>query len=610
MLLLTGLIAACAQREVPLEGTVLVPRGATWQVGVDPELALPPLTPALAADQVPPGAFTEVRAPLGFGDDDIATEVARPADADQAAIFLRHAFEVAAPDEVKGLVLELRVDDGARVFLNGSEVLRSNMVGGRRIDAQTRAPRSIGGDEEDRFVRHALPAGRLRAGRNLLAVALHNTRPDGDLVFDAALIAQAAEDAPLLLRGPYLQRLTDTSVSIRFTTSRETVGRVRFVTQPDGQTQVSAESPRGLEHEIVLEGLEPGTEYGYGIDADGFELAGLRHHCAFRTAPTPGQGAPLRLWVTGDPGTGNKYARAVRDAYQSWAGRRPADLWLSLGDSAYPSGTPADWQANFFDVYGRALRRTPFLPAVGNHDVNAVSPLTGETHLFEAMTLPDETSGTESYHEARWGRVQLLALDSDKSDRTPTGPMLRWLAERVVADADAIDWRVVYLHHTPFSRGTHHDDRELQSRDIRAHAVPILEQAGVDLVLSGHSHGYERSHLLRGPHPGTWHFEAGRTAAQAEREDGVDVHRTGEGGQEGTLYVVAGSAGQTGPGTYDHPNMAVSFEGHGSLVIDIDGCRLDARFVDDEGEVRDAFAIEKGAPCRVEARAAPVSGDR
>jgi hypothetical protein len=61
--------------------------------------------------------------------------------------------------------------------------------------------------------------------------------------------------------------------------------------------------------------------------------------------------------------------------------------------------------------------------------------------------------------------------------------------------------------------------------------------------------------------------------------------------------VVAGSAGQTGPGALDHPAMHVSLAVHGSLVIDVEGCELDAVFVDEEGEILDRFAISKGPPC-------------
>ena len=134
---------------------------------------------------------------------------------------------------------------------------------------------------------------------------------------------------------------------------------------------------------------------------------------------------------------------------------------------------------------------------------------------------------------------------------------------------------------------------------MRAHAIPILEAAGVDLVLAGHDHVYERSFLMHGPHPGTWPTDAGRVISRTRgRRDEDGPYRKGGSAREGVVYAVVGSSGQTGPGSLDHPSMAVSLSVHGSLVIDVDGCSLDATFIDEDGEVRDRFALEKGAPCR------------
>ena len=77
--------------------------------------------------------------------------------------------------------------------------------------------------------------------------------------------------------------------------------------------------------------------------------------------------------------------------------------------------------------------------------------------------------------------------------------------------------------------------------------------------------------------------------------DGVDRYRQQEG--KGTLYVVSGSAGQLGPGTFDHPSMARSLELHGSLVLDVDACSLEGRFLTDASAVRDAFALDTPERC-------------
>jgi hypothetical protein len=146
-------------------------------------------------------------------------------------------------------------------------------------------------------------------------------------------------------------------------------------------------------------------------------------------------------------------------------------------------------------------------------------------------------------------------------------------------------------------------------RDMRANALPILDSAGVDVVLAGHSHSYERSFLLNG------HYDVSSTLTPDMVVDPLDGREGGDGPYrkpspfdgafEGAVYVVAGSSGQVSGGTLDHPVMVSSLNQLGSLVLDIAGARLDARFLDDLGVVRDSFTILKGGALdvpRAEAR--------
>ena len=59
-------------------------------------------------------------------------------------------------------------------------------------------------------------------------------------------------------------------------------------------------------------------------------------------------------------------------------------------------------------------------------------------------------------------------------------------------------WIVVMLHHPPYTKGNHDSDVKQNEIRVREKFVPLFEAAGVDLVLSGHSHSYERSRLING----------------------------------------------------------------------------------------------------------------
>ena len=167
-------------------------------------------------------------------------------------------------------------------------------------------------------------------------------------------------------------------------------------------------------------------------------------------------------------------------------------------------------------------------------------------------------------------------IDSFETDRSPTGAMLTWLEEDVMATNR--EWVIAFWHHPPYTKGSHDSDNETELEEMRANALPILEAAGVDLVMTGHSHSYERSFLLNG------HYGVSGTLTPEMTVDPLDGREGGDGPYrkptpthgafEGAVYVVAGSSGQVSGGTLDHPVMVSSLNLLGSLVLDISALEI------------------------------------
>jgi hypothetical protein len=432
------------------------------------------------------------------------------------------------------------------------------------------------------------------AGALLLAVTI--------LAVSAAAVVHAAS-APRsagvagLLRGPYLQVVTDRSAVVRWRTLQATGSRVEWGSAPGELDRVAADPTPTTEHAVRLDGLAPATRYYYAVGDDAGSTvgdAGFR----FVTAPMPGERVPFRAWVVGDSGTGEAPALAVRDGFVAWAGERGADLWLMLGDNAYTYGTDAEYQRGLFDAYPGLLRRLPLWPALGNHDGYSADSAAGTGPYYDIFELPADgeaggvASGTEAYYSYDYANVHFVCLESYSLDRSPGGPMLTWLATDLAATT--ADWIVAYWHHPPYSKGSHDSDVEQPLREMRRNVVPILEAYGVDLVLAGHSHAYERSFLVDGHYGSSLSFSSAFVVDGGDgREDGDGAYVKGGGGHRGTVYVVAGSAARLGGGNLDHPAMAVSMRRYGSLVLDFGGHRLDAVFVDEQGVARDHFSIVK-----------------
>ena len=125
--------------------------------------------------------FSVGQAPLGYEADDLNTTIA----ASGITSWFRHSFTV-DEDQAGELLLLLRRDDGAVVYLDGEEILRDNMPEGR-IAADTESAERVDGSDEETYWEHSVGTG-LAAGEHVLAVELHQaSSSSSDAVLDLSL---------------------------------------------------------------------------------------------------------------------------------------------------------------------------------------------------------------------------------------------------------------------------------------------------------------------------------------------------------------------------------------------------------------------------------------
>lgn len=440
-------------------------------------------------------------------------------------------------------------------------------------------------------------------------------------VFSALFLSVAANFCfgQALVRPPYLQSPSSSSVVVRWRTDVASDSRVRYGTAPDQLNSTAQSLLQTTEHEIAIGGLAPATKYYYSIGTTLTTLRGGDADHYFYTSPVAGSEQPVRLWVFGDAQEGTlANIRAVRDAYYNFTAGTRTDLVLLLGDNAATNNIPTDavYTEKVFAMNSDIFRNTPVWSTFGNHEgFSAVSLL--ETGVYyDAFTFPKAgesggaPSGTEAYYSFDYANIHFICLNSHDIPRQDFGDMMNWLRADLAQNQQK--WTIAYFHHPPYSKGSHDSDgtrigetpeSAASIREMREIALPILESAGVDLVLTGHSHTYERSFLLDG------HYGTSNTLTDAMKIDDGDGRVDGDGAYRktpditadshaGTVYLVASSAGNVRTGfPLDHPVMVSNFEVNGSMVIDISGDRLDAQFLDGSNAldptVRDHFTIEK-----------------
>ena len=200
-------------------------------------------------------------------------------------------------------------------------------------------------------------------------------------------------------------------------------------------------------------------------------------------SPTPTVQAPIRFAVIGDYGSGNKNAHQVAELVKSWQ----PDFILTTGDNNYPDGSreTIDHRIGQFyheyihpyrGSYGKGAEQNRFFPTLGNHDWMSESA----QPYFDYFELPNN----ERYYDFTWGAGHFFALDSDSNEPDGVGRSSRqaqWLQERLLAST--LPWQIVYMHHPPYSSG--------KRGAVDWMRWPFREW-GVDAVLCGHDHFYER----------------------------------------------------------------------------------------------------------------------
>jgi hypothetical protein len=201
----------------------------------------------------------------------------------------------------------------------------------------------------------------------------------------------------------------------------------------------------------------------------------------------------VRFAVIGDSGTGQKHQYQVATEMAAYRRNFPFDFVLMLGDNIYGGSTPEDFQVKFEEPYKSLLDAgVKFYASLGNHD----SPNERFYKLFNMCG--------QRYYAFTKGNARFFALDSNYMNPE----QLDWLQTQLQSSDSA--WKICYFHHPLYSDGRAHGP----DMDLRALLQPLFVKFGVNAVLSGHEHFYER---IR-PQKGIYYFILGN-AGQLRRDN-------------------------------------------------------------------------------------------
>lgn len=298
---------------------------------------------------------------------------------------------------------------------------------------------------------------------------------------------------------------------------------------PDSNGEVKSVSVKLFIQSAHLCNLLPGTSYKYEVAVAGDKAGGV-----FRTAP--GGSEKFCFAAYGDSRSDPESHKSVASRFKATG----AAFVINTGDLV-SGGAYFEWKPEFFDPLADVICDIPVWPSQGNHDGN----------FQNIFALPDN----KSWYSFDYGNAHFVCLNSCAA----VSNMVDW-CERDLA-ASTSTWKIVYYHHPSYDLGSH------RSAWGRANILPVLRKHKVDLVLTGHTHGYQRFRPM---------------------------FTRGENGKNPITHIV--TAGGGAPLYGDVPAntyLAKSANEFHYTLVTVDGARISVSAISSGGRTLDSFSYTK-----------------
>lgn len=412
-------------------------------------------------------------------------------------------FWYAAEAEVPGdAVFSIAADDGAHLFVDGVRIpmergafavpgaprrahivvraVNKAMTGG--LDRIQWAPRA----DFDRYLRESDLRSRLDALVRKIGLMPAATAEQEAAVRDAVQrgasreTVEAAERAlsssPVVIVGPYLQAASSRAVSIVWETDLACAASVTWG-EGSAPTRTADAGSDGTLHVARLSSLSPGAEYAYTIGSG----SALSPRYTFRTLPE-GDAVDFAAWADAQT------RWDVLSAHVRNMQKLPLAFTVSVGDAVERGYMKEPWMG-LFETLRPISSRVPTFLVGGNHEYDG---------CFEDLRCPyleryGRTLPTPHHFAWTAGNARFLALDPNPyfpTDVPEDSEQRSWFLRELRSGAwKQATWRFLFIHQPPYSQGwtDYHGDLP-----IRAMLDPLIEEHGIDFVVSGHTHDYER----------------------------------------------------------------------------------------------------------------------
>jgi len=352
---------------------------------------------------------------------------------------------------------------------------------------------------------------------------------------------------PSIIKGPYLQDVTRTQVTVVWETDIEVGSKLLYGETDKYGYIISSDKPSRI-HKVRIRGLSPETRYHYRVGAGRY----WSKDNVFKTAVS-GK-TPFKFVVWGDCDGDPRIHESLVDLMIS----HEPDLAICTGDigNSYEQVTRC-----FFEPIRNLAKCVPVYVAIGNHEYGSVTQDYRVPFFEELLSQP----GNGYYFSFDYGNSHFIVLDPHRpyfTDIPPDSEQGRWLVGDLESERSRrATFRFVFIHEPPYSEkweGIYYDGEPA----LREHLVPLLERYDVTVVFSGHAHDYER-----GRRP----------------ED------------NGPYYIVTGGGGCTLDHTQkkDWLHIKFTYSDYHFCLVEVDSLQVKVSAIDRNGNVFDTFTVAK-----------------
>ena len=282
---------------------------------------------------------------------------------------------------------------------------------------------------------------------------------------------------------PYLQQVTQSSIIVMWETNFSVIGTVEYgLTSSYGSSQT--ESVAKTIHDVQLTGLQSNTIYHYRVSAGGVTST----DATFRTAPASGSSFSFLAYGDNRGVATGDYVLTHEAVAAAMTSKDPNTIIFNVGDVNF-SGASNEWQPQLFLPMRNIFKNNVLYVALGNHE--AANPANVIAHF-----QPPSGAINQFYYSFDHGNTHFIVINTEDNNFINgiggAGTQLDWLnADLISAAALSATWRIVVVHYSPYTTGSHFGDADLVA--FRTNIIPIFEANNVNMVLCGHDHFYERA---------------------------------------------------------------------------------------------------------------------